>query len=373
MAGLREATEALSSRIRDEGGGLTEEFETGVDAGASTVDEEQSTDDAVGAAELSTQDVETGVEADGQAGEDDGTGTAEPERFELPDKFNELGPLLGVDPGDLYGLKLTVDVGDNDSREYSLEELKDLARQPARDSVDRQRWDEERRGQEAALAQQREQAQARERHGEELARMAVQDIESQQYQIHQRYQALLQDRAREQQDPAGYAIELQRHGAAIQHLQQQRQGIDARLQQAQAERAKEFADKHDAAMKAGRARLRQMVPEWSSDETFQRDVPALTAYVKEERFGGKTDEDINSLTDPCVLFWAENSRRYEDLMRRAKAAPKPKPTAQLVPGGRQTTAMPQSKRAELEARKRLEKTGSLADAQAVLRQRFSTG
>ena len=358
---IGDAAAALSERIRTEGGGLTPEFSQ-----PGTVEEVP----AETQEEVVSEDAGASEDAELEAAPETGADGEDVERFELPSSVNELAELLGVDADAMYGLTLSMDLGD-ESEPMTLEQLKDAAKRPVRDEAETVRWESQKRALEAELTAQREALDARRQEADMLASVVLQGIDAKTAELQHAYNSLLSNVEYQSRDPQGYQVALMRHNAELQNLQTQKEQLFGQVQTMRQAMEQERSQHIERAQESGRKRLRELIPDWADDAGFEAGAGELRTYVMQERFG-TTEQELADTLDPRILYWAEMARRYEALQQKAKEQPKPKPTAKLRPGA-PAVKLPTGRRAELEAMDRLKQSGSIEDARAALTHRLRRG
>lgn len=354
-----EAAAAMSDRLAREGAGLQPEFELDGETGAPPADD-------------ATPEAEPGGEAEVEATEPEdspGGEESDEERFTLPESVNELAELLGVEAGDLYSLKFSLEVDGEDSRTMTLEEMKDYAKRPLQDDVERNRWLDQKRAQEQELQAQKHALDERRKEADTLASVVFGDLNRQEQEITQAYNGLLRNVEFQTRDPQAYQVELMRTNAQLDQVRQQKQGLMTQMQTLRQQMAQEVETHRAQARTAGTSRLREMIPEWKDDASFETGAAELERYLTQERFG-VTREELSTTLDPRIYYWAEMARRYEQLQAKAKEKPRPVPTSKLRPGAPKVK-LPQGRKTEMEAMDRLAKSGDVRDAQAALKSRLS--
>lgn len=123
----------------------------------------------------------------------------------------------------------------------------------------------------------------------------------------------------------------------------------------------EQAQKLQAYVAENAQKLPELVPEWSDKKAYERDRPKVREYLKAKGF---SDNEINQAYDARLVAMAADGMRYRELLKSKPRENAPLEKA-LRPAAPPSKPMTQQTRNQLDARKRLAKTGSLRDAAAV--------
>jgi len=123
----------------------------------------------------------------------------------------------------------------------------------------------------------------------------------------------------------------------------------------------EQAQKLQAYVAENASRLPELVPEWSDKKAYERDRPKVREYLKAKGF---SDDEINQAYDARLVAIAADGMRFRELLKSKPRENAPLEKA-LRPAAPPSKPMTQQTRNQLDARKRLAKTGSLRDAAAV--------
>lgn len=139
------------------------------------------------------------------------------------------------------------------------------------------------------------------------------------------------------------------------------QAIQAEMSRLQERTQVEQAQKLQAFVAENAQKLPELVPEWKDKQAYEKDRPKVRDYLKGKGF---SDDEINQAYDARLVAIAADGMRYRELLKSRPRENAPLEKA-LRPAAPPSKPMTQQTRTNLEARKRLAKSGSLRDAAAV--------
>ena len=112
--------------------------------------------------------------------------------------------------------------------------------------------------------------------------------------------------------------------------------IQAERQKVQSEEEAELQARRDAHMAKERARVPELIPEWSDPEVQAKEAPAVVTYA--QRTGGYTEEEISNIGDARALVMIRKAYLYDELMKKKPAATKKAQKApKLIKSGQPTS------------------------------------
>lgn len=277
------------------------------------------------------------------------------------DSLAGLAEHFGLEPADLYNLRVPIELEDGEHGEFTLSELKDgfRARQVSEAAAKK-------------ATQQREAFEARQAEVEKVekqweARMQETAATLQVAEQHLAHEFNAIDWANLQsEDPGDYAAKRlafnERHaaleGAKRQLVQSWASAKEEQEQQAEQHRAEALEREQAAMLKA--------IPEWRDEDAAKLERAELATYLETHGFG--TDE-VAGIADHRHIVLARKAMLYDKHVKAADATKKrvvrlssKKP---LQPNARQTQEERQAE-TESAARSRLRKTGHINDAVEVI-------
>lgn len=158
-------------------------------------------------------------------------------------------------------------------------------------------------------------------------------------------------------NPAAYLKAKEEYERVVGDLQ----ATQAEMQRLSEMQQVEQARKLQAYVAENAQKLPELVPEWSDKKAYDRDRPKVRDYLKAKGF---SDDEINQAYDARLVAIAADGMRYRELLKSKPRENAPLEKA-LKPAAPPSKPMTQQTRSQLDARKRLAKTGSLRDAAAV--------
>lgn len=158
-------------------------------------------------------------------------------------------------------------------------------------------------------------------------------------------------------NPAAYLKAKEEYERVVGDLQ----ATQAEMQRLSEMQQVEQARKLQAYVAENAQKLPELVPEWSDKKAYERDRPKVREYLKAKGF---SDDEINQAYDARLVAMAADGMRYRELLKSKPRENAPLEKA-LRPAAPPSKPMTQQTRNQLDARKRLAKTGSLRDAAAV--------
>lgn len=158
-------------------------------------------------------------------------------------------------------------------------------------------------------------------------------------------------------NPAAYLKAKEEYERVVGDLQ----ATQAEMQRLSEMQQVEQARKLQAYVAENAQKLPELVPEWSDKKAYDRDRPKVREYLKAKGF---SDDEINQAYDARLVAIAADGMRFRELLKSKPRENAPLEKA-LRPAAPPSKPMTQQTRNQLDARKRLAKTGSLRDAAAV--------
>lgn len=170
-----------------------------------------------------------------------------------------------------------------------------------------------------------------------------------------------------QDDPAEYAAKKAEIGERTTRLERMKsearteyqKSISERQQAAEAEQREYLQAEHDALMKA--------VPDWKDQKVAQTEKAGLAKYLMGQGFA---QEEIGSASDHRIVLLARKAMLYDQRTQKTEVAKKKvaKVPKVMKPGSPKPASQRNNEKIE-EKRARLQKSGSLDDAFALLKAR----
>ena len=158
-------------------------------------------------------------------------------------------------------------------------------------------------------------------------------------------------------NPAAYLKAKEEYERVVGDLQASQSEMQRLNEMRQAEQAQYL----QAFVAENASKLPELVPEWSDKKAYERDRPKVRDYLKGKGF---SDDEINQAYDARLVAIAADGMRYRELLKSKPRENAPLEKA-LRPAAPPSKPMTQQTRNQLDARKRLAKSGSLRDAAAV--------
>lgn len=303
------------------------------------------------APEVKAEPVEAPV---AEAPDDDG------ETIEV-ETLSDLAEHFGIDPADLYNLKVPVSMADGSRAEVSLGEWKDSYKASQEAAQEARRAAEQRQALEAK--QQALETEWRQRIEDTAASLQV----AEQAMLSE-FNGINWDQLR-QEDPAEWSARRQLFNERNSQLQQAKREIAERWQQHEAATKQQQQQQTAERLETERKALLQALPQWANEETAQAERSALANYLGSNGF---SQDEVNNVSDHRLVVMARKAMLYDKEVGKADAAKK-----RVVKIGKRTTA-PGTARSKATARedrdaslkRSLKKSGSVEDAAALIRSRM---
>lgn len=256
------------------------------------------------------------------------------------------------------GFKTKVKINGEES-EVTLSELRSGYQRDADYRQKTMALSEERRGFEAAKAQQ-EQAMG------QAFQQAAATLQGAQQMLYEEYQGTDWNDLRIT-DPGEYAAKQAEFQAKQQRVNTGMQQLMYQQQRAQAQQQQQVAEHTQQYLREQEALLLSRVPEWKDSAAFQAGKDELTRYLSEQGF---TREQINGFSAANAVMLAKKAMEYDkgrtkaqDLRKKAKPA-----LTSLKPGAARSRAARQADTTQ-KLRQNLHKSGHVRDAAALIRQK----
>lgn len=165
------------------------------------------------------------------------------------------------------------------------------------------------------------------------------------------------------EDPAAYAV----RSADRLNLQERLARIQGEQQRIAQEDAQKAFQQRQQTVMAELQKLHAAVPEWKDPAKFQAGMQPIYAYAATQGFDRA---DIDAITDHRILLALRNAAAYDALQRKAPEVQKKVEAVKVLKPSASTSRPAQATQAQ-ESAQRLQKTGRVEDAAAVMRQIFA--